>query len=85
MRRRIIALPDWLSRLQARLLEYLPGKPFSLDNYRSLQVDSLCGPGLDFSNLGITPTPLEGVVPTYLGALSRRHRYPRLRSTADRH
>jgi NADH dehydrogenase len=84
MKRHIIPLPDWLSRLQASVMEYVPGKPFSLDNYRSLQVDSLCGPGRDLSHLGIRPTPLEGVVPTYLGALNRRHRYPRLRNAADR-
>ncbi len=38
----VIALPDPLARLQAQIGELIPGKPFSLDNYRSLQLDSIC-------------------------------------------
>jgi uncharacterized protein YbjT (DUF2867 family) len=84
MRRRIIPLSDRLSRLQATILEHVPGKPFSLDNYRSLQIDSLCGPGLDLSRLGITARRLEGIVPAYLGKLSRQQRYSRLRDAVER-
>lgn len=65
LRRRVIGLPDALARLQALVLERVPGKPFSLDNYRSLQVDSVCHDnGLE--RFGIEATPLEAVVPTYL-------------------
>ncbi len=64
---RIIGLNDRLSFIQAALLEFFPGKPFSLDNYRSLKVDSVCPQGFP-GILGITPTALESVVPTYLGA-----------------
>ena len=38
----IIRLPTPLSRLQALVGECIPGKPFSLDNYLSLQLDSVC-------------------------------------------
>jgi len=34
-----------LSRLQALILQNLPGKLFTLDNYRSLQTDSVCEDG----------------------------------------
>lgn len=62
---RIVGLPASLSKLQAALLEFVPGKPFSLDNYRSLQVDSVCSK--DFLEaFGVTPRPLEEVAPTYL-------------------
>lgn len=63
---RIVGLSDGLSRMQARLLEYVPGKPLSLDNYRSLQIDSVCDRGFP-SVLGITPARFDEVVPSYLG------------------
>jgi uncharacterized protein YbjT (DUF2867 family) len=63
----IIGLNDTLSYLQAAVLEFAPGKPFSLDNYRSLQVDSVCKEGFP-KIFGITPAALETVAPTYLGA-----------------
>lgn len=62
---RIVGLSDGLSRLQARVLEYFPGKPFSLDNYRSLQIDSVCDRGFP-PVLGITPARFDEVVPSYL-------------------
>ncbi len=62
---RVIGLDDRLSRLQARIFQTLPGKPFTLDNYLSLQVDSLCEhDGL--KELGIAATDIDFVVPTYL-------------------
>ncbi len=72
LRPRIIGLNDWLSRMQAATMEFVPGKPFSLDNYRSLQVDSVCDKGFP-PIFGIEPKLLESIVPTYL-------RRPRARS-----
>jgi NADH dehydrogenase len=48
----VIGLPDSLARLQAGILQNLPGKLFTMDNYRSLQVASTCSqpsPGCDRS------------------------------------
>jgi len=59
--RKVIGLPDWMARLQARLLEFVPGKPFSRDNYASLQTPSVCDPGCPRQS-----TALETVAPTYL-------------------
>lgn len=39
---KIVGLPDSLSKLQAIILQNLPGKLFTLDNYRSLQTASIC-------------------------------------------
>ncbi len=64
--RRIIALNDSLSRLQAVLLGFAPGKPFTLDNYRSLQKPSVCNDGFP-TVFGITPSSLEDILPRYLG------------------
>ncbi len=65
-RRPLIALPDSLGRLQAALLEYFPGKPLSLDNFHSLQLDSVCTDD-GCGRLGIVPAALGAVVPSYLG------------------
>ena len=40
LKRRIVGLPDGLARLQGLLMDFVPGKPFSSDNYRSLQIDN---------------------------------------------
>lgn len=75
LRRAVLPLPRWAAWLQAALMEWLPGKPFSLDNYRSLQLDSVCRDGDDgLAFFGIMPTPLEAVAPGYLAppAAARR-------------
>lgn len=64
---RIIGLNDTLSRLQATLAEFLPGKPFSRDNYESLKLDSVCdGPNALTDVFGIRPTPLDEIAPSYI-------------------
>ncbi len=83
VRRRIIELSDGLSRLQARVFERLPGKPFSMDNYLSLQKDSVCG-GHASLPFPITATPLEAVVPAYLAEHSSKARYSEYRRSAGR-
>lgn len=65
VQRRIVRLSDWQARMQAALMEWAPGKPFSRDNYRSLQVDSICT-GEFPALFGITPAALEDVAPAYL-------------------
>jgi nucleoside-diphosphate-sugar epimerase len=78
LRRRIIGLPDWLSQLQAAALEWFPGKPFSLDNYKSLKINSICSHG------GTEPTSVESIVPYYIGDRGRPKNYDRYRSYARR-
>ena len=41
-KRKIIALNQALSKLQATAFQFAPGKPFTMDNYKSLQIDSVC-------------------------------------------
>jgi NADH dehydrogenase len=62
---RIVPLPDTLARLQGLVMGMLPGKPFSLDNFRSLTLDSVCRED-GCRRLGITPRPMLAVLPTYL-------------------
>ena len=64
-KKRIIRLNDRLSRMQAQILGRMPGKPFTLDNYNSLGVDSICdSDGL--GALGISATDMDAVVPGFL-------------------
>jgi len=78
LRKRIIGLGDGASRLQARILGRLPGKPFSYDNYLSLQVDSLCSKD-GLAELGIEPTSIDTVVPYMFSNRSERRRLQHLR------
>ena len=83
LKRRIIGLPDGLSRLQARVLERLPGKLYTYDNYLSSTVDNVCS-GNDMDALGIHPTGMDAVVPYYLGGRRQRQRYNDYRRVARR-
>jgi len=83
LRRLVVGLGDSASRLQARLLEFAPGKPFTRDNYLSMQVDSVCrSDGLQ--RLGITPTGIDAVVPAYLGATNKASYLSGLRGLGGR-
>lgn len=66
LRRVVLPLPDALGRLQALAFDFVPGKPFSSDNFRSLQTDSVGGiDGLH--RLGITPARVVTRLPEILG------------------
>jgi uncharacterized protein YbjT (DUF2867 family) len=83
----IIGLNDGLSYLQALMMEFLPGKLMTRDNYYSMKVDSVCDSGA-LSNFAevwrIRPTELEEVAPLYLANRMPRERYDRYRNRAGR-
>ena len=81
--RKILALNDILSRFQAAVFDFVPGKPFSTDNYLSTRVNSICtNNGFEFFN--IIPTAIEAVVPQYLSNKFQRARYDLFRSESRR-
>lgn len=80
IKKNIIALGDGLSRLQARVLSLVPGKPFTMDNYRSLQTDSLCKHN-GLIDLGIEPSAIDIIVPGYLSGQNEKNRRTGLRKT----
>ena len=86
IRRKIVPLGRFTSALQANLLEYAPGKPFSRDNYRSLKMDSICpeGDSVLRDTFGIEPTALEAVIPRYLQHKTYRNQYQIYRGMARR-
>jgi NADH dehydrogenase len=65
LRRCVLPLPRAVARLQAAIMDYVPGKPFSTDNFRSASVDSV-GEHDGLTALGIERTPLRGTIATYL-------------------
>ncbi|MDZ4730903.1 MAG: complex I NDUFA9 subunit family protein [Xanthomonadales bacterium] len=73
--RRVIALPNWLSRCQAALMDFVPGKPFSSDNYRSLQIDSVSRHN-GLLDLGIKPRGMDAIVPLYLAPKTSQTKTP---------
>jgi len=84
LRRRVIGLGPGLSRLMANVFEYMPlFKPITRDNYRSLQIDSVCQQAFP-AIFGITPHTIEEIVPTYLGQQRVRDRYAAFRQKAQR-
>lgn len=83
LKRPIIGLPDPLGWLQAAVLGLLPGKPLSLDNWRSLAVDSV-GTVDGLAALGIPPTPVQAIVPRMLrGELSKQDELDRYRQRRE--
>ena len=81
--RPIIPLGPRLSRLQATLLEFLPGQLMSRDNLASMQQDSVCD--CPFPPVfGLTPTALEAIAPAYLAPASMRSYYDRYRASSGR-
>jgi len=83
----IIGLSNRLSYLQAMLLEFLPGKLMTRDNYLSMKIDSICNCNNE-SDLtavfGIHPTELEEVAPLYLAHNTPRERYTGFRDRVGR-
>jgi len=82
-RRWIVGLPDPLARIQALVMDFVPGRPFSSDNYRSLTVDSVCQED-GFAKLGIKPQSMVASARQYLGALEDNARFSHNRANAGR-
>lgn len=65
LRRHIIGLPQPLSAAMAAVMNLVPGKPFSWDNYQSLKTDNISNQN-GFAYFGIYPRAIGTVVPDYL-------------------
>jgi uncharacterized protein YbjT (DUF2867 family) len=65
--RKLVDIPMGIARIQASILQHVPGKPLTPDQLLMLSKDNVVSPGaLGLADLGITPTPVELVVPGYL-------------------
>jgi uncharacterized protein YbjT (DUF2867 family) len=74
-RRRLLpTVPFGLAKFQARFLELLPEPPLTRDQVELLKVDNVADPGMPgLQALGITPTPIELIVPQYLARYRAAH------------
>ncbi len=82
-RRWIVGLPDVVARIQALVMDFVPGRPFSSDNYRSLAVDSICTDD-GFARLGVKPQSMVASALQYLGPLEDNARLSIDRANAGR-
>ena len=82
-RRWIIGLPGFLGWIQGFVMNFVPGRPFSSDNYRTLGVDSVCKED-GFSKLGIRPKSMAASARLFLGAQEDNARLSQNRAAAGR-
>jgi uncharacterized protein YbjT (DUF2867 family) len=82
-RRWIIGLPDFAARLQGLLFNFVPGRPFSSDNYKSLTVDSVCAED-GFARLKLKPHSVAASARQYLGAFEDNARLSHDRAATGR-
>jgi uncharacterized protein YbjT (DUF2867 family) len=83
--RPIVGLPNFAARPLAFVMNFVPGRPFSGDNYNSLSVDSVCRED-GFAKLKLKPHSLRAAAKQYLGAFEDNARlsHDRAASTRDR-
>jgi uncharacterized protein YbjT (DUF2867 family) len=82
-RRAIVGLPNFAAWLQGFFMNFVPGRPFSTDNYRSLTVDSVCKED-GLAKLGIRPQSMVAAARQFLGTLEDNARLSQSRAAAGR-
>ncbi len=78
LNRTVIPLNDFLSMTQAFVFDFIPGKPFSRDNYLSTKADSICSCN-DLARYNISARSIESIVPHYLSTSSTQFFYNKIR------
>jgi len=80
--RLLLPLPFGLARLQAFFLEFLPNPPLTRDQVLLLEKDNVVSAkaerdGRTLKGLGVAPTTLEAVLPSYLWRFRKTGQYAR--------
>jgi NADH dehydrogenase len=79
--RLLLDIPFGLASLQARLMSIVPNAPLTADQVELLKQDNIVSSGaLSLATLGIAPTPVEAILPTYLDRFRRGGWYARERT-----
>jgi len=79
--RPMVSLPFWMMSMQAAVMGLLPGAPLTLDQVRLLRLDNVVNPNAGeegiktLADFGITPTPAEAILPTYLWRFRKHGQY----------
>jgi uncharacterized protein YbjT (DUF2867 family) len=84
-RRVLLPLPWGVARAMGSVAQHLPGKPLTADQVRMLQFDNVVSErakeeGRTLPGLGIDPTALEIVLPTYLARFRERGQFTQVQS-----
>ena len=82
--RPVIGLPDGLARLQALMLEWMPGGPLmSRDNLDSMKTPNISRTPIA-PELDVQPVALESIAPHYLGRADAQSRFDAFRAQRPR-
>ncbi|MDM8565286.1 complex I NDUFA9 subunit family protein [Candidatus Halobeggiatoa sp. HSG11] len=73
VKRFIIPLGNSISHKIALFMELIPGKPYSIDNYKSATLKNSCKDNNHLEQLGITPHSLEEVMSKYFN-ITKTHK-----------
>jgi NADH dehydrogenase len=74
--RGLIPVPFWIADLQGMVLQLLPVPPLTRDQVALLKQDNITTPGMPgLAELGIKPTAVELIIPTYLDMYRRGGRF----------
>ena len=81
--RPIIAMPDKVAELQARVFELLPNPVLTVDQVRMLARDNVVSQaaideGRTLAGLGLSPAAMDAILPTYLWRYRRNGQYAAL-------
>ena len=65
-RRLLLPVPFSIASVCATFIEMAPQAPITRDQLKLLRIDNVCGTAPGLAELGVSPTPLEAVVPEFL-------------------
>lgn len=82
-KRMLVTIPWSIARIMGRVGQHLPGAPLTDDQVRMLRFDNVVSDeakadGRTLEGLGITPTALEVVLPTYLRQFREQGEFTRI-------
>ena len=79
----VVGLPDFIGWLQGAVMNFVPGRPFSTDNFNSLKVDSVASED-GFAKLGLKPQSMVAAARQFLGSLEDNARLSLNRAATGR-
>jgi uncharacterized protein YbjT (DUF2867 family) len=83
--RALVPVPADFAALGAYFLEFLPDPPLTRDQIKLLQIDNVVAAGVPgLEALGVTPTALELVLPSYLDRFRKGGRFAAVNPVAGR-
>ena len=75
-KRLLVPVPFAVMQAKAAFIQFVPGAPITPDQVESLKYDNVVSEGAaGFAELGIEPTDIETVIPTYLDRFRIRGRF----------